>query len=572
MPQLPADAVVVLAGREPPAAPWRTDPGWRSIVAVYGLQLFDDSESRELLARAGVADGVHEKLMRLGRGHPLAMAMLADVARAGPVPETLAEVPDLVTVLLETLLRDAPSPAHVDGLAVCAKAWLTTEDLLRELVGDDAPQVWAWLRRRPFISCGPRGLWPHDLVREVLDAEFERRLPERFRAIHRVVHDHVVVGLRRAAGLDRQMLAQHLVYLHRRSPLTKVFAQLRSEGTAAIVPARPDDLSTVYAIADAGLTSTSRSLLEEWATEVPSTMSVLRNTEGIGGFVCNIAYPTGSTMEDRDPVVRAVLDHVARTAPVRPGEQVAICRFMLGVTPSATAPSERELPGVLLASVSSLMEWITRPLAWAFIVFSDIEFFSAFFEYLTFTPQLEVTVDGVRHAVYGIDWRRLPLGPWLDLMSEREHSGGTGPAPEHLLRPPPIDRTAFAAAVRAALADLHRPDKLAASPLAGTNLARYGDLRPVLESAVDSLASEPKGDVLRAVMMRTYVRAAATQEAAAEALGLPFSTYRRHLGRALEHLVDLLWAVEIGEVSLPSAARPPSDGPPPASGGRASGE
>jgi hypothetical protein len=216
--------------------------------------------------------------------------------------------------------------------------------------------------------------------------------------------------------------------------------------------------------------------------------------------------------------------------------------------------SERELPGVLVASVSTVMEWMTRPLAWAFIVFRDIEFFSAFFEYLTFTPQLEVVVEGETHAVYGIDWRRLTVGAWLDLMNEREHSGGTGPAPEHLLRPPPMDRAAFAAAVRAALADLHRPDRLAASPLAGTNLARHGDLRPVLESAVDSLAREPKGDILHAVVMRTYVRSAATQEAAAEALGLPFSTYRRHLARALEHLVDLLWAVEIGEVALPTAA------------------
>ena len=29
-------------------------------------------------------------------------------------------------------------------------------------------------------------------------------------------------------------------------------------------------------------------------------------------------------------------------------------------------------------------------------------------------------------------------------------------------------------------------------------------------------------------------------------LGLPFSTYRRHLARATERLVDVLWAVEVG--------------------------
>ena len=58
------------------------------------------------------------------------------------------------------------------------------------------------------------------------------------------------------------------------------------------------------------------------------------------------------------------------------------------------------------------------------------------------------------------------------------------------------------------------------------------------------------------MLARTYVRAAPTQEAAAEVLGLPFSTYRRHLAKAIDQVTDLLWAVEIGEVRLP--ARPAS--------------
>ena len=45
-------------------------------------------------------------------------------------------------------------------------------------------------------------------------------------------------------------------------------------------------------------------------------------------------------------------------------------------------------------------------------------------------------------------------------------------------------------------------------------------------------------------------------EAAAEVLGLPFSTYRRHLAKALEQLTDVLWAVEIGEVRLPAEHLP----------------
>ena len=159
-----------------------------------------------------------------------------------------------------------------------------------------------------------------------------------------------------------------------------------------------------------------------------------------------------------------------------------------------------------------------------------------------------------------MDWRRCPVDPWLDLMNEREHSGGTGPPPPSLLRPPPLDRSAFAAAVRTALTDLHRADRLAANPLMGTALAatQADQLRAVIEEAIEQLAQEPKGDLLSAVLTRTYVRAAPTQEAAAEVLGLPFSTYRRHLARALEQLTDLLWAVEIGDIRLSAQRQPVS--------------
>ena len=84
-----------------------------------------------------------------------------------------------------------------------------------------------------------------------------------------------------------------------------------------------------------------------------------------------------------------------------------------------------------------------------------------------------------------------------------------------------------------------------------------GSLRTTIEAAIDCLRDEPKGATLSAVLRRTFVQAAPTQEAAAEVLGLPFSTYRRHLAKAMEQLTDLLWAVEIGEVRLP--ARPSRD-------------
>jgi hypothetical protein len=559
LPALPADGVVVLAGRDAPTAPWRTDPGWRSVVAVHRLDPFDEAESGELLARAGVAPPARAHLVRLGRGHPLAMALLADVAVASTVPDSLAEVPDLVSALLESLLRGAPTEAHVTGLAACAIAWLTTEDLLRDVVGADAPAVWAWLERRPFVAGGPHGLWPHDLARDVLDAEFERRSPERYRSVHRVVHDHVVAGLRAATGPGRQLLAQHLLYLHRKSPLTAAFYALRAQGSAAVVPARREEHDQVLSMIEGFEGRAVARLAEAWLAEQPDSLSVVRDGEGVAAYAYHVLHPTGSAMETRDPVTRAVLEHVAGQGPARPGEQVDIARFFGG-----RREYQRDRFAVLAGTVSSLLEWVSRPLAWSFVVIVDDEFWGPYFEYLAFARLLEIDVGGLAHVAYGCDWRRIPFDRWLDLMTEREHSGGTGPPPASLLRPRPLDRTRFAAAVRSTLQDLHRPDRLAASPLMGSSLATAPGgpstdrLRASIEDAVGCLGNEPKGDLLRAVLERTFVRAAPTQEAAAEVLGLPFSTYRRHLAKALEQVTDLLWAVEIGEVRLPPA-RPDSD-------------
>jgi hypothetical protein len=75
-------------------------------------------------------------------------------------------------------------------------------------------------------------------------------------------------------------------------------------------------------------------------------------------------------------------------------------------------------------------------------------------------------------------------------------------------------------------------------------------VRAAIVAAVTDLGAAPKGERLRSVLQRTYLSPAPTQEAAAEVLGLPFSTYRRHLAKAVDELTDRLWAREIGrEVS-----------------------
>jgi len=130
-----------------------------------------------------------------------------------------------------------------------------------------------------------------------------------------------------------------------------------------------------------------------------------------------------------------------------------------------------EPDGVLVGNAVALTEWLTRPLAWSVIVTVDTEHWAPFLDYMALASLVEADIGGLRHVAYGIDWRRLPVAAYLDLLVERGRSGGTGPPPAAMLRPPPLDRARFSAAVRAALPTLRRPGQLASNPLVGSALA-----------------------------------------------------------------------------------------------------
>jgi len=157
--------------------------------------------------------------------------------------------------------------------------------------------------------------------------------------------------------------------------------------------------------------------------------------------------------------------------------------------------------------------------------------------------------------MFARDWRRVGGVEWLDLMGKRE-LGDEAPAPSPEREaglPLALSQQEFADAVRQALRDLHRRDVLARNPLARTRVVREhavelpapDALRALLCEAVDTVRAEPRGEKLARAVECTYLRPAPTQEAAAELLALPFSTYRGHLTRGLERVVDQLWQREL---------------------------
>ncbi|MEU3986590.1 ATP-binding protein, partial [Streptomyces sp. NPDC026672] len=135
LPGLPADTIVVVAGRCPPEASWQADIGWDGLLRVIALRNLSPREAVSFLDAREVPAGLHDRLLAFTGGHPLALALAAQVASADPpVGSAWTPGPDVIGTLLSALVNAVPSAAHRHALEVCAHAYDTTEDLLRSVL------------------------------------------------------------------------------------------------------------------------------------------------------------------------------------------------------------------------------------------------------------------------------------------------------------------------------------------------------------------------------------------------------------------------------------------------------
>jgi hypothetical protein len=251
LPELPGGHLVVLAGRDRPAAGWLADPGWRDLIRVVPLRNLRPAESLAYLSARGVPAAQHPAVLSFTHGHPLALSLVADVAATGGDPTALApeQRPDVVRALLGRFVQQLPGARHRQALEACAHVRVMTEALLASALGaDDAHELFGWLRRLSFVEEGPYGLFPHDLAREVLDADLRWRNPESYLELHRRVRRFIVGHLREARGLERQQAFFDLLYLHRNNPVMRAMFDWETLGTAHVEPAGPQDREAVLAM------------------------------------------------------------------------------------------------------------------------------------------------------------------------------------------------------------------------------------------------------------------------------------------------------------------------------------
>jgi hypothetical protein len=297
-----------------------------------------------------------------------------------------------------------------------------------------------------------------------------------------------------------------------------------------------------------------------WLDRQPEGFFVLRHHDGSVRGLLTLLDLSRATLEDleSDPGTRAAWDYARRRSPSRTGEVVTQTRFIIDRY-AYQDPS----PTLNAAPLLTMEQYLCTPnLSWDFLTMAEPDRWNDYFAIadLPRAAGADFEVGGRTFGLFAHDFRQVPVDAWLALVTERALSRDftlepSRSTPDLLV----LSQPEFAQAVKQALHDVRHPALLARNPLVRTRLVRdyASDAKPdaaalaaLIRDAVDMLAEHPRDDKLLRALDRTYLRPAATQESAAAMLGLPFSTYRRHLTQGVARIVAWLWEREIyGDVN-----------------------
>ncbi|WP_433193932.1 ATP-binding protein [Nocardia sp. CA-107356] len=551
LPQLPVGAVVVVAGRAEPDPLWTSDPGWVDLLRVTALRNLVPQEAAEFLHARHVPATVQQAVLEFTGGNPLALALAAAVAveavKDGAPTGDWRPSQDTIATLLRQLIGSTPSPEHSRALEVCAHAYVTSESLLRAVFGERAAELFAWLRVQPFIEYTGAGLFPHDVVREALEADLRWRDAEGFAEIHHRMREVQLAHLRSAPESQLLQSTGAVIFLYRTDRQISEFNVWRDVGLVEDHPYVESQREQVLALVQRHEGDASAAIVAFWLDQQPAAFRAYLATQ-TGEVVAfsawlELAEPVGLEV---DPVVAAAWRYARAHGPLRSGEYMALARF----TVDATA-YQRPAAATTLAQWRATGEMIRgERLAWSFVVMRDDGYWDAHLGDINMAPiDAPPSVGAHRYALFAHDWRTQPPGPWLEEKSAAMLAGASmadGPVrgPTELVV---LSRPEFDTAIRDALRTLRKPVALGDNPLNRSRLVTESgkSLTEVLADAAQSLLAERGGEKLHRAVNVAYFKGAPTQEVAAELLGLPFSTYRRHLGTAVDRMSELLWHHEL---------------------------
>lgn len=548
LPSLPAEIILVLAGRNRPDARWHADPGLSELLIDVELEPLESEAVSEYFQHRKVPERHRTAVRDFARGHPLALALAVDrVSRKPDKPFDAAGSPDLIRDLVEWLLGDVDEPRQLDALAACATVRVLTEPLLAAMLQrSDVHSEFDWLAEQHFIDRQTNGLVIHDLVREVIVHELRQRNLERHHGLIRIAAAYRLDGLENAGQLAALQAIGETIYTLRHEPHVKrqfPFGDVQcypDSASAEEIPALQAEVARLEG-------DESADWFEYWLSREHTELLVLRDsTRQPCAVAVNILFDASdlATGSD-DPCVQALFRYLDRHAPLRGAEQVMLTRFMIAHgTHQARTPVWAELaaqlnglmftPGIVL-------------LGWASDLAHDWSQIDNTAD-AWILPDTEYEIGGRSYGITAHDLRREPSFQWAHNCVERILRDGDAPE----LRPADVvllDMKAFEQAVVDALHGFNDDSLLAHSPLLHSPmLRRYGNrsdpesLRSLIQAKSERhLSASPKPCSLHEALEQVYFVPAGKHPAAAESVHVSERTLRRRLRAAESRLAEVLW-------------------------------
>jgi hypothetical protein len=397
----------------------------------------------------------------------------------------------------------------------------------------------------------------HGLVKEVVDADFRWRDPDRYATMHARLVSCLLHQAQAASDADVMPVMRGLTYLRRYGAAAAYYATVDGDGEVYESAVTPADHPAIRQMSEQCEGAAALPILDFWLDRRPDAFRAYRRS-GTGKLLAYMMWlRVGSPSPEEmtaDPVLAALCRHVGSVSSLRPGEQMLIARFL--VDPQ---DYHQQSAVMQLMQLRMCVDGIRTPrLAWSFVLFKNEELWRPLMTHLGHHLVPAVPATGDRpYAAFAFDWRLADLDDWFTHTAP----DAVGAADARVLLgigSTVLSLEQFRAAVRDALRDWHRTDGSVSNPLLTTRLvlshpdARKDPvdvLRELLRKAVDLLAEQPKQRILRDVLSMTYFSGVTTQAAAAARLHLPWSTYRRHLRRGVDMAVQRLWQWEGGTSS-----------------------
>lgn len=569
LPPMPDGVLVVLAGRHPPSAAWRADPGWQTLIRSVPLRNLGPDASRAFLAQRKIPADQHAAVLAFTHGHPLALSLVADTFAQRTESHTFLpeESPDLIRTLLEKFVQKVPGPAHRAALEASALVRTMTESLLANMLGmpdpalgveDGVRELFDWLRGLSFVDSGPFGLFLHDLARDAMAADVRWRNPEWYTQLHNRARGYFNAGMKRSQGLEQQRFLADVIFLHRDNAVVRPFIDWQQQGGLLVDQARASDHPALVAMVERHEGAVSAGIARHWLQRQPQGASVIRDAQHQPcGFVHRLSLRDVDDADVAiDPAMGPAREWVARQGGLRAGEVALHFRFWMAQdTYQAVSPIQS------LIFLNVVQHYLITPrLTCHVFPAADPDFWLGILSYAELQRALECDyeVGGRRYGAFTHNWRAIPPTLWLDILARKEVGANPISAVPDVAATAALSEEEFAEGVREALRDLNRIQALRANKLLHARLvieqsgARTADLdrvaalRSLIHQAIDALNSGPRDAKLFRALTHTYVKPAPTQEKAAEILDVPFSTYRRHLQTGVARITEMLWSRELG--------------------------